>query len=120
MTLRRSVIALEEAGRMRDVVRGLLLLLMAAVAVPAPAPAEDYPSGPVKIIVPAAAGGSIDVITRLFADQLTHRWQQQVLILNHPGGGTAIGVRAAATSPPDGSTLFLGISSSFVALPVLQ
>jgi len=105
---------------MRDVMRGLLLLLMAAVAVPAPAPAEDYPSGPVKIIVPAAAGGSIDVITRLFADQFTHRWQQQVLILNHPGGGTAIGVRAAATSPPDGSTLFLGISSSFVALPVLQ
>jgi len=89
-------------------------------AATAPAAAQTYPSGPVKLIVPAAAGGSIDVIARLVAEQLARTWGQQVLILNHPGGGTGIGARVAATAPPDGSTLFLGLSSTFVALPVLQ
>jgi tripartite-type tricarboxylate transporter receptor subunit TctC len=94
----------------------LAALLMAA----SPARAQNYPAGPVKIVVPAAAGGSIDVIARLVADQLARTWNQQVLILNHSGGGTGIGARVAATATPDGSTLFFGLSSTFVALPVLQ
>src|SRR5262249_11319830 len=94
-----------------------LALLIAAAA---PAMAQNYPAGPVKLVVPAAAGASIDVIARLVAEQLARTWGQQVLILNHPGGGTGIGARAAATAAPDGSTLFFGLSSTFVALPVLQ
>ena len=103
--------------RVRLVCATVLAMLMAGAA---SASAQNYPAGPVKIIVPTAAGGSIDVIARLFADQLARAWAQQVLILTHPGGGTGIGARAAATAAPDGSTLFLAVSSTFVALPVLQ
>jgi len=102
----------------RHGVRSAVLALLIAAA--APAMAQNYPAGPVKLVVPAAAGGSIDVIARLVAEQLARTWGQQVLILNHPGGGTGIGARAAATAAPDGSTLFFGLSSTFVALPVLQ
>jgi tripartite-type tricarboxylate transporter receptor subunit TctC len=108
---------------MRTRVRGYALSLACFLMLSAFAPsaaAQTYPSGPVKVIVPAAAGGSIDVIARLLADRLARVWNQQVLVINHPGGGTSIGARAAATSPADGSTLFFGISSTFVALPVLQ
>src|SRR5262245_34750040 len=102
----------------RHGVRSAVLALLIAAA--APAMAQTYPAGPVKLVVPAAAGASIDVIARLVAEQLARTWGQQVLILNHPGGGTGIGARAAATAAPDGSTLFFGLSSTFVALPVLQ
>jgi tripartite-type tricarboxylate transporter receptor subunit TctC len=108
---------------MRTRLRWYALSLACLVVVSALAPsagAQTYPSGPVKVIVPAAAGGSIDVIARMLADRLARLWGQQVLVLNHPGGGTSIGARAAATSPADGYTLFFGISSTFVALPVLQ
>jgi tripartite-type tricarboxylate transporter receptor subunit TctC len=108
---------------MRTRLRRCALWLACALVVAAFVPiagAQTYPAGPVKIIVPAAAGGSIDVIARMLADRLARLWNQQVLVINHPGGGTSIGARAAATSPADGSTLFLGVSSTFVALPVLQ
>jgi tripartite-type tricarboxylate transporter receptor subunit TctC len=104
---------------MRDCVLALTCTLVVLTSTPR-AEAQTWPAGPVRIIVPAAAGGSIDVIARLVADRLARLWGQQVLILNHPGGGTSIGARAASTAAADGSTLFLGVSSTFVALPVLQ
>ncbi len=103
---------------MRDCV--VALACVVAISLSTRAGAQTWPAGPVRIIVPAAAGGSIDVIARMVADRLARLWGQQVLILNHPGGGTSIGARAASTAPADGSTLFFGVSSTFVALPVLQ
>ena len=80
------------------------------------AQADDFPSRPVKIIVQAPAGNSLDVIGRLLADQFTKLWGQQVLVVNHVGGGGAIAARAAINALPDGHTLFMAASSIFVTM----
>jgi len=99
---------------------GAFAILCAGVLFGFNAVAQTYPTGPVKLIVPTGAGGAVDVIARIVADHLRRSWKQQVLVVNHPGAGGAIGVRAAGTSPADGSTLYFAISSNFVALPELQ
>ena len=65
----------------------------------------------------SAAGSANDVTARVIADKLSKIWNQQVLVLNHPGAGGSISVRVASTSPGDGYTLFLPATSSFLALP---
>lgn len=82
--------------------------------------AQSYPNKPVRIIVQTAAGSSIDVSARLLADHLTRRWGQQVIVLNQPGAGGAIAVRALTNAPNDGYTLFFAASSVFLVLPELQ
>ncbi len=84
---------------------------------PLPAQAQDYPNRPVKIITNSAPGSAIDVILRIISDKLTQLWGQQVLAANQPGGGGAIATRMAASSPPDGYTLFIPALSAFVAPP---
>src|SRR5205085_3271360 len=70
-----------------------------------PAAAQDYPSRPVKIIFPLAAGGGGDVFTRALADELQKAWHQPVVVENRPGGGQNIGARACAEAAPDGYTI---------------
>jgi tripartite-type tricarboxylate transporter receptor subunit TctC len=82
--------------------------------------ADDYPSKPVTIITPAAAGNSPDIVTRLIADRLTQLWKQQVIVLNRPGAGGLIGAQAAAQAEKDGYTLYMTQSSTWTVLPVLQ
>ena len=89
-----------------------LLALMAALAClalapPAPAAAQDFPSRPVRFIVPYAAGGSGDLLARLLGNKLASIWGQQVVVDNRAGGGGLIGTEAAARSEPDGYTLYL-------------
>jgi len=79
--------------------------------------AEPHPSKPVKIITQAAAGSGPDVIGRIVADQLTRRWGQQVLIINHPGAGGLIAAKAAAVADPDGYTLYMASGSALMVLP---
>lgn len=81
------------------------------------AQAKGYPVKPVSIITPAPAGVGPDVIARTLAGQLTQIWNQQVLVINKPGAGGLIGLRAAAQAPADGYSLYLPLSSTFVALP---
>jgi tripartite-type tricarboxylate transporter receptor subunit TctC len=69
------------------------------------AEAQDYPSRTVRIIVPYAAGGSIDPSTRLLADKLSRQMGQTFVVENRPGAGGNIGIEAAARSAPDGYTL---------------
>jgi tripartite-type tricarboxylate transporter receptor subunit TctC len=69
------------------------------------AKAQDYPSHPVKIIVPFPAGGTADVMPRLFTDWLAKKWGQPVVIENRSGAGGNIGAEAVAKSDPDGYTL---------------
>ena len=95
-----------------------LIVLMAA-ALP-PAKAQSYPTGPVKIIVGVGAGSSADVILRVVADHLARHWGQQVVVLNQPGAGGALAIRAAGSAPPDGATLYIALASNFVALPEIQ
>jgi tripartite-type tricarboxylate transporter receptor subunit TctC len=69
--------------------------------------AQDYPSRPVKIIVPYPAGGSNDIIARIVAQKLTERCGQTFLVENRGGAGGNIGAEAVATSEADGYTLLL-------------
>lgn len=84
-----------------------------------PAMAQDaFPSKPVTLIVPYAAGGVTDNLARGIARRLGERWGQTVVVDNKPGGGTVIGTAAAARAPADGHTLLL-TSFGFVANPIM-
>ena len=67
--------------------------------------AQDYPTRPVKLIIPLGPGGAGDVFTRFLAEELQKRLGQPFLVDNRPGGGLNIGSRACAEAPPDGYTL---------------
>jgi tripartite-type tricarboxylate transporter receptor subunit TctC len=87
--------------------------LNAAVAVAAIfactlAGAENYPSKPIKLIVPFPAGGTTDILARAVGAELSKAWGQQVIIDNRPGAGGNIGSEIVAKSPPDGYTLLMG------------
>ena len=76
--------------------------------VSAPAQAQDaYPSRPVRIVVPAAPGGSFDALARIVAQSLSERWPQRVIVDNRPGGGGNIGAGAVAKADPDGTTILV-------------
>ena len=93
--------------------RGCRLALLALLALPAvptwaqPAAAQDYPSRPVRIIVPFAPGGSADVFGRFIAQRLQESLGQGFIVDNRPGAGSVIGTDAVAKSAPDGYTLLL-------------
>jgi tripartite-type tricarboxylate transporter receptor subunit TctC len=90
------------------------LVAGAAIAFAPGAIAQAYPDKPVKIIVPFAAGGGVDNITRLLGKNLSERLKQPVIVDNRPGGNANIGAEAAAKSPPDGYTLLMTSSVSTV------
>lgn len=92
-----------------------LLLMASAATLPATASrADDYPSRPVKIIVPFGAGGPADVYIRALAIELQKSLHQSFVVENHPGAGTTIGTELAAKSAPDGYTLLLASSTQTV------
>ena len=74
---------------------------------PHPASADEYPSRPVRVIVPFGAGGPTDVFTRAISEELHKSLKQPFILENRPGAGTIIGSEAAAKSPPDGYTLLM-------------
>lgn len=90
----------------------MALLLVCLVAAPPVARADDYPSRPVKIIVPYAPGGLTDVIARLYAQELSGILGGRFIVENRPGAGTLIGARAAYEAAPDGYTLFMATIAS--------
>jgi tripartite-type tricarboxylate transporter receptor subunit TctC len=71
----------------------------------AQAPKAAYPTKPVRIIVPVAAGGPTDIVARMLADRLSAMWAQQVFIENRPGAGNNLGSEYVARSDPDGYTV---------------
>ena len=90
--------------------RRLISTIVAAVALTTLAGAaagQDYPTRPVKILVPFAAGGPADVYARFLAQRLQESMGQPFVVENRPGAGAIIGTDAAAKSPPDGYTLLL-------------
>ena len=84
---------------------GAAIALAAMFAALPGASAQDYPSRPVKIIVPFPAGGTADVMPRIFAEWLSRKWGQPVIVENRTGAGGNIGAEAAFKSEPDGYTL---------------
>jgi tripartite-type tricarboxylate transporter receptor subunit TctC len=108
------------ATRLFQLAVGCLCALAIATAALRAVHAQSYPTGPVKIIVGTGPGASPDVIARVVADHLSRHWGQQVVVLNQPGAGGALAIRAAGSAPPDGATLYLALASNFVALPEMQ
>jgi tripartite-type tricarboxylate transporter receptor subunit TctC len=87
------------------------LLALFVACGPLPAAAQNYPSKPVRIIVPTAPGGGVDILARLIAQKLADRMGEQFFIDNRPGAAGVIGARAVAAAEPDGYTLLMGPSS---------
>ena len=73
-----------------------------------PAAAQQYPSKPIRLIVPFVAGGSADVLSRVLAQRWTQQYGQQVVVENRPGSGGHVGAEAAARAAPDGYTIVFG------------
>jgi tripartite-type tricarboxylate transporter receptor subunit TctC len=97
--------------------RTLLHLAAGAAALPAisrVARAQTYPTRPVRIIVPIAAGGGTDIVARLISQWLSERLGQPVVIENRPGAGTNIGTEVVVRAPADGYTLLLVSSDSAI------
>jgi tripartite-type tricarboxylate transporter receptor subunit TctC len=89
-------------------------LLALAVLASAAAQAQTYPTRPVRVIVPYAAGGNTDFTARAIGTKLSPVFGQQVIVDNRPGGATNIGTEAVAKAPPDGYLLLMGGASNAI------
>ncbi len=79
-------------------------------------PGQTYPVKPVRIIVPLAPGGNVDIVARSIAQQLTENLGQQVIVENRPGASSLVGTQQVAKSAPDGYTL-LAVANTFAMVP---
>src|SRR4051812_3625595 len=84
------------------------------------AQAADYPDHPIKLIVPSAAGGSVDRLARGIGQRLTERLHQPVVIDNRGGAGGTIATEAVAREKPDGYTLLIGTIAGLATNVSLQ
>jgi tripartite-type tricarboxylate transporter receptor subunit TctC len=92
-----------------------LCLIVAAVLGDGHASAQNYPTGPVKIILSNSAGSSPDIVARIVADRLSKALGQQVFVENKPGGESVLGAVAVARAPADGYTLYFAINDTLVS-----
>ncbi|MDP9968779.1 tripartite-type tricarboxylate transporter receptor subunit TctC [Variovorax paradoxus] len=97
----------------------LLSLAAAALCTAVPAAAQPYPSRPVTLVVPQAAGGTNDIVGRLVGQKIGELMNASVVVDNRPGAGGNIGTQLVAKGPKDGYTLLMTISSSQAINPAL-
>lgn len=95
----------------------IVLALLGFVA--GPAAAQDYPTRPIRILVPYAPGGISDIAARIVGAKLTEAWGQQVIVENKPGGNGFIAVSDTARSAPDGYTLVMVTTGDVAINPAL-
>jgi len=105
--------------RRRCLLKSAAALLVGLLSAAPAVQAQTYPARPVTIIADAAPGASPDVAARVVAAALSTIWGQQAVVVNHPGANGSIAARAAADAAPDGYTLFIPVSSSFLAQPTV-
>jgi tripartite-type tricarboxylate transporter receptor subunit TctC len=114
---------IEEEAMYRNV-RGALVLLTAVItAIAAPFTfaqgAANYPTKPVRLVVPFPAGGTTDILARAVAQKLSEAWGRQMIVDNRPGAGGNIGSDLVAKSAPDGYTLLMGTVGTHAINPSL-
>src|SRR6185369_15634102 len=103
-----------------------LIALLAAALLAGAVQAQEYPSRPLRIVVPYPPGALTDVLARALGDRLSSALKQPVLVENRPGAGTLVGAEMVAKAPPDGYTLLmatsttLGISPAMYAKPAID
>lgn len=95
------------------------VLALALALAAAPALAQDYPSKPITLVVPFAAGSGTDGVARIVGHKLAERLKQQVLVDNKAGASAQIGAEYVAKAKPDGYTLFMATNTPFSANPSL-
>lgn len=98
---------------------GVLAALMASVVAHGAA-AQGYPTKPIVLVNPYAAGGPADLIARALAKDLTAELGQTVVVENKPGAGASIGAGLVARAEPDGYTLLLGTAAAHIVTPLIQ
>jgi tripartite-type tricarboxylate transporter receptor subunit TctC len=98
--------------------RVLLCGMLAAMSLPAAA--QQYPSRPIRLIVPSTPGGSVDTLARTIGPKLSERWGQQVIVDNRGGAGGVIAAELTAKALPDGYLLMLGTIASLATNVSLQ
>ena len=96
-----------------------MIVELAVFQTASPAAAQDYPSRPVRIVFPLAAGGGGDVFTRALADELQKAWHQPVVVENRPGGAGSVAVSALNAAPADGHTLMVTDGATVTVNPAL-
>ncbi|MEI7786756.1 MAG: tripartite tricarboxylate transporter substrate binding protein [Betaproteobacteria bacterium] len=97
----------------------LTIAALAAISIPQMAWAQAWPTKPVRVIVPAPAGSSLDVIVRGMGETLKTRWGQPLVVENKAGAGGTIGMDAVAKAAPDGYTLGIGFNGPIAFGPFM-
>ena len=93
-------------------------LLLFLALLPLLAMAQEYPSRPIRLVVPFPPGGSTDVVARLLAAKLSEGFKQPVVVENKPGAGSTLGTEQVAKATPDGYTLLITALPSIVTGPL--
>jgi tripartite-type tricarboxylate transporter receptor subunit TctC len=109
MTLRNLIAAVCVAGA-----------CAAPVVARAAEPAANFPSKPIRWVIPFAAGGATDVIARMVAQKMTENWGQPVIIDNKPGGTGIVGSEAVKQAAPDGYTILMATASTHSVSPAVR
>ncbi len=99
--------------------RRMVIAATCAVGFITPLLAQTYPSRPVTIVVPNAAGGGTDTIARVIADQLSRQMNSSFVVENRTGAGMVVGTVAVAKAPPDGHMLLVGLNGNMTVNPSL-
>jgi tripartite-type tricarboxylate transporter receptor subunit TctC len=100
--------------------RALLLAAACTVLATSAAPAQNYPTRPVRVIVPFAAGGVADITTRLIAEKLGDKLGERFIVDNQPGAGGISAARSVIAAPADGYTLALITNGTAISVPLFK
>ena len=103
----------------RRIPKGTLALLPLCAALLAVAPASAWTERPVRFLVPAPPGGTMDVLARVLAEALNEQLPQPVIVDNRAGAGGAIAVAALLAAPADGQTLMVTASNVLAEIPLV-
>jgi tripartite-type tricarboxylate transporter receptor subunit TctC len=99
-------------------IRGAAIALLCTLALPLGAAAQEFPSRPIRVIVPYPPGGQSDIFMRLIGDEMHNVLNTPVTVENRAGAGTTLGANVVAKAPPDGYTLLLAAASATAITPL--